>query len=275
MKKIVACTDFSANATVAIDYAFALANYYKAELVLLHSYLVPVPVSEVPPSTEMFEQAKKESEDYLEKIKADLQAKNKEGIFISTYTENENLLLCLEEFCKNNNPDLVVVGTRGHRDIVDVLVGSNTTKIVNRLFYPVLIVPANAAFDSFSKIGFACDFENVVKTTPVDLIKKLVVDFNAQLYVLNVDYQNKQFTPQTPEESMMLDHLLFKLKPHYQFLEGKDMPETIDDYARKNNLDLLITIPKKHNFFERFFKGTHTNKLVYHTHIPLLCVHEK
>lgn len=125
------------------------------------------------------------------------------------------------------------------------------------------------------KIGFACDFEKVVETTPVDLLKKLVTDFNAELFVLNVDYKNKHFKPETPEESMLLDHLLFKLKPRYQFLEGKDMSSTLDEFAQKNKLDLLVTIPKSHSFLERFLKGTHTRQLIYHTHIPLLCVHEK
>lgn len=275
MKKIIACTDFSNNAKAAVDYAFALAQYYKAELVLLHSYLVPVPVSEVPPSAEMFEQTRQTAEQFINELKEELEVKNTAAVPVSTYTENENLLLCLQEYCKKNNPDLVVLGTRGHRDIVDVLVGSNTIKVINHLTYPLLVVPAGAKFNLLKKIGFACDFEKVVETTPVDLLKKLVTDFNAELFVLNVDYKNKHFKPETPEESMLLDHLLFKLKPRYQFLEGKDMPSTIDEFAQKNKLDLLITIPKSHSFFERFFKGTHTHQLIYHTHIPLLCVHEK
>lgn len=275
MKKIIACTDFSKNAKAAVDYAFALAQHYKAELVLIHSYLVPVPVSEVPPSTEMFEQARQTAEEYITKLKEELQLTNTTAIPITTYIENENLLLCLEEYCKKTNPDLVVLGTRGQRDIVDVLVGSNTMKVINHLTYPLLVVPACAKFKPLKKIGFACDFEKVVETTPVDLIKKLTADFNAELFVLNVDFKNKHFTSETPEESMLLDHLLFKLKPRYQFLEGKDIPSTIDEFAQTNELDIIITIPKTHGAFERFFKGTHTSKLIYHTLIPLLCVHEK
>lgn len=275
MKKIIACTDFSENAKAAVNYAFALAQHYNAALVLLHSYLVPVPVSEVPPSTEMFEQAQQTAEKYIHKLQEELQLKNTAHLPITTYIENENLLLCLEEYCKKNNPDLIVIGIRGQRDIVDVLVGSNTMKVINHLTYPLLVVPACAKFNPLKKIGFACDFEKVVETTPVDLLKKLVTDFNAELFVLNVDYKNKHFKPETPEESMLLDHLLFKLKPRYQFLEGKDMSSTLDEFAQKNKLDLLVTIPKSHSFLERFLKGTHTRQLIYHTHIPLLCVHEK
>ena len=275
MKKIIVCTDFSANAKSAVDYAFTLAQYYKAELILLHSYLVPVPVSEVPPSTEMYEQTKITAENMMSNLLDELQKNNTDGITVRIHTENENLLLCVEELAKKINPDLIVIGTRGHRDIIDVLVGSNTMKLINHLTVPILVAPQGAAFTPYKKIGFACDFEKVVETTPVDLIKKLVTDFNAELHVLNVDYKNKHFTADTPEESMLLDHLLFKMKPRYHFLEGKDMAVVIDEFEKKNELDVLITIPKKHSFFEKFFKGSATTQLIYHTHTPLLCVHEK
>ncbi|HET9056072.1 MAG TPA: universal stress protein [Chitinophagaceae bacterium] len=275
MKKIVVCTDFSANAKAAVNYALSLAQFYGAELMLVHSYMVPVPVSEIPPSIEMYEQIKKDSELQLERAKLELEEKNKTGATISTHLENENLLIILEELNKKIKPDLFVLGTRGHRDFVDVLVGSNTMKVVNHLPAPVLIVPSAATFKPVKKIGFACDFDKVVETTPLDLLNKLVKDFDAELHVINVDYKNKHFTPDTPEQSMLLDHLLFKMKPRYHFLEGKNMAEITEVFVEKNQIDLLITIPKKHSFFEKFFKGTHTRQLVYHTNIPLLCIHEK
>jgi nucleotide-binding universal stress UspA family protein len=274
MKKIVACTDFSLNAQAAVEYAFALAGHYSAELILVHSYLVPVPVSEVPPSVEMYEDIKKDAAQRLSKIQSDLQLKNKK-VAVTTHLENENLLLCLEGLCKKTNPDVVAIGTRGHRDFIDVLVGSNTMKIITHLPVPVLVVPADAVYKPLKKIGFACDFDKVAETTPLELLKKLVSDFNTELHVINVDYKNKNFTADTPEQSMLLDHLLFKVKPRYHFLESRELVDAVEIFVQENQVGLLVTIPKKHSFFEKFFKGTFTRQLVYHTHIPLLCVHEK
>lgn len=275
MKKIIACTDFSANAKSAVEYAFEVAQHYNASLTILHSYLIPIPVSEVPPSQEIFEITRKEAEEQMKSLVEQLQNRNKNKIEIVPRIENENLIISLEELIKEAIPDLIVIGTRGERDVIDVVVGSNTLKVLNHFTLPVLVVPLNAHFKPLSKIGFACDFSKVVQTTPVDLIRKLVTDFKAELHVLNADYRNKHFNVNTPEESMLLDHLLFKLKPHYHFLEGKETDLLIEEYAEKNNLDLLITIPKNHGFFERFFKGTNTRRFIYHTHTPLLCVHEK
>ena len=274
MKKVIACTDFSSNAKTAIEYAFWLASHYDAELILVHSYLVPVPVSEVPPSVEMYEQIQKDAELELGKLQAELQSRN-DKISITTHLENENLLFCLEGLNKKFAPDIFILGTRGHRDFVDILVGSNTMKIIHHLPAPVMVIPSEATFHPFKKIAFACDFDKVVETTPLDLLKNLVTDFNAELNVINVDYKNKNFTPDTPEESMLLDHLLHKMKPKYHFLDNKNISLAVEEFIQKNNIDLLITIPKKHSFFENLFKGTHTRQLVYHTHIPLLCIHEK
>lgn len=274
MRKIIACTDFSVNAKVAVEYAFLLAGYYGAQLTLVHSYLVPVPVSEVPPDVQTYLQIKKDAEQGLNKLQNELQARNNK-IIIATHLENENLLLCLEKLNKKLNPDVVVFGTRGHRDFVDILVGSNTMKIINHLPTPVLVIPSGVTFAPVKKIAFACDFDKVVETTPLELLKKLVADFKAELHVVNVDYKNKHFTADTPEESMLLDHLLYKMKPRYHFVESKDISTAMEAFVQKNEIDFLITIPKKHSFFEKLFKGTYTRQLIYHTHIPLLCIHEK
>ncbi|NCW87667.1 MAG: hypothetical protein EBV71_02100, partial [Chitinophagia bacterium] len=48
----------------------------------------------------------------------------------------------------------------------------------------------------------------------------------------------------------------------------------INDFAIRNELDLVITIPKKHSVVERIFKGTSSKQLIYHSNVPIACVHE-
>jgi tripartite-type tricarboxylate transporter receptor subunit TctC len=47
------------------------------------------------------------------------------------------------------------------------------------------------------------------------------------------------------------------------------------EFAAKNNIDLLITLPKKHYILERIFEKSHTRELIYHTTVPLMCIHQK
>ena len=43
---------------------------------------------------------------------------------------------------------------------------------------------------------------------------------------------------------------------------------------KTNNLDLVITIPKKHKLLEGLFKKSSTKQLVFDSHVPVMCVHE-
>jgi hypothetical protein len=45
-------------------------------------------------------------------------------------------------------------------------------------------------------------------------------------------------------------------------------------YADKIQADLILTVPRKHGLFEGLFRRSRTAKLAFHTHIPMLAIHE-
>ena len=114
----------------------------------------------------------------------------------------------------------------------------------------------------------------MVETTPIQFIRNMVKEFGAELHVLNVDYESRHFKPETPEESMMLHTLLQDLDPDYHFINHVDIEDGINEFVEENNIDLLITIPKKHNLLDSLFKHSSTKKLVSGSHVPVMCVHE-
>jgi nucleotide-binding universal stress UspA family protein len=48
----------------------------------------------------------------------------------------------------------------------------------------------------------------------------------------------------------------------------------IDEFAVKNNLDLVISIPKKHRLLDSLFQKSTSKKLVFESHVPVMCIHE-
>ena len=124
------------------------------------------------------------------------------------------------------------------------------------------------------KVGLACDFHEVRQSTPFPVIKNFVKEFPAALHVLNVDYENHHFGPDTPMQSELLHKALAELNPEYHFIEHKDIEDGINAFAETNNLDLLITIPKKHKRLEGLFRKSSTKQLMFQSHVPVMCVHE-
>jgi len=91
--------------------------------------------------------------------------------------------------------------------------------------------------------------------------------------VLNVNTDGRG-EEEKPEQSVLLETLLSDLRPKYHFLEHIDIEDAINEFAEKNNLDLVISIPKQHKLVEKIFRKSSTRQLVYESHVPVMCIHE-
>ena len=275
MKRIVVPTDFSASATSAMNYAIEMAKDIGAAVHLYHVYQVPVAVSDVPVVIVSVEELKKNAEEQLEFLKKGLEhITSDKPVTVTTEATMGNTVDELEELCKRMHPFMVVMGSRGSTGMERILFGSTTLTAIKHLTCPVIVVPPGSNYKGIKKVGFACDFRKVIETTPTHYIEELVKLFGASLHVFNVDYDNKHFKPETPEDSLYLHTLLKDLDPQYHFIQEKDIEDGINKFAEENNLDLVITIPKKHKLLDGLFRKSSTRQLVFESHIPVLCIHE-
>lgn len=275
MKTIIIPTDFSPTATNAMHYGIDMAKSIQASIILLHVYQVPVSYTDTPIVLVSVEELKKEAEQKLEKLHKEVEHLSSGSIKIYTEARLGNIADEIENLCEKVKPFAVVMGSKGSTGIEKILFGSTTLTAIRHLTWPVICVPPGKAFgNGIKKIGFACDFRNIVEITPADAIKTFVKEFGAELHVLNVDYHNKQFKPETPEQSALLHTMLEEVNPLYDFIENKDIEDGLNEFAEKNNLDLLITIPKKHKLLDGLFKPSSTKQLVVQSHIPVMCIHE-
>jgi len=275
MKTIIVPTDFSPIATNAMNFAADMAVNINASLMLLHVYQVPVSMTDVPVVLVSADELKKESEAKLQEIKNALALITSGKIKVYAEARMGDVSDELEDVCQHIKPFAVIMGTRGTSGVERFLFGSTTLTAIRHLTWPVIVVPPGKEYGTgIKKIGFACDFDKVVESTPIRFIKNMVKEFRAELHVLNVDYEGRHFKPETPEESLMLHTLLEGLNPSYHFIDNADIEDGINDFVEENNIDLLITIPKKHKLLDSLFKHSSTKQFVTQSHVPVMCVHE-
>jgi hypothetical protein len=91
--------------------------------------------------------------------------------------------------------------------------------------------------------------------------------------VLNVDYNEKHFSGDTTIESAELHEMLNHLHPSYHYINSVDVEEGINAFSDANHIDLLITVPKKHSFWDNIFRKSHSDDLVLHSHLPIIALH--
>ena len=275
MKKIIIPTDFSPAALNATHYAMDMALAINGSLHLLHIYQLPISVTDAPLVLISVDELKENAEKKLAKLKQDLGHISSGKLDISTESRLGDLMDELDACCTRLQPFAVVMGTRGHSAMERVLFGSNTLSVIKHLTWPVICVPTGKEYGAgIRQVGLACDFREVLETTPVSVIKTFVREVKAELHVLNVDPENNnRQKPETPAQVVLLQTALEDIKPQYHFIQHKDVEDGINQFAENNNLDMIIAIPKKHKLLEGLFRKSSAKQLVFESHVPVMCVH--
>jgi hypothetical protein len=150
-----------------------------------------------------------------------------------------------------------------------LMYGTHAVHVMKHLEWPVITVPRDAKFANIKKIGLACDFDDVLGTVPVEEIKVLVNDFNAELHVLNTGCKD-EYNPDVLDQSALLQRMLGKITPVYHFITNKNTDESLIQFAETNDIDLLIVLPRHHSLIDTLIHSSHTKQLVLHSHVPVM-----
>jgi nucleotide-binding universal stress UspA family protein len=275
MKTIVSPTDFSAISLNAVNYAADLACVIGTDLSLVHVYTIPVAISEVPVPAYSLTELLTEAEEQMKVLKEEIMFRTGGRIKIDTEIREGEVVSELNDYCSSVNPYAIVMGTESAGSFERLLLGGKTVSAIRQFSWPVITVPPDVKFTSLRKIGLACDLKNVEETIPIKEIKNLVKEFNAEFHVLHVSTKSGDlFSDETVAESELLNDIVGELNPQYHIIKDTDIETGIMEFAEKNGLDLLIIVPKKHNLISKIFQYSHSKRLVLHSHVPVMAIHE-
>ena len=143
IKKILCPTDFSENSEHALKYALALATLSQADLQLFH---VVEPIT-YPQSTEFFEPVLDEVE-LMMKMETAFQQQLEDQVTtlkakypkIKGKLVTGNTFLEIIQAARDDDVDMIVMGTHGRTGLAHVLIGSVAERVVREAPCPVLTV---------------------------------------------------------------------------------------------------------------------------------------
>lgn len=278
MKNIIIPTDFTEASYHTISYGIALAKALHTErIILYHAYQSYVPGDPdfglvMPADVETY---KALSEEGMEKVKTTF--KNQLLSSIQLLCENDYNIIenGIEEAAEKYKADLVIMNLSASSGLENALFGSTAISLSKTSKTPVLIVPADAKFTQFNKALLAIDMADAEKTTPIAAIKNFLAATNAQVDVLHVALNDKNSEENFDKQVQFLKSALNSFNVQFHFEKGDHLREVINNFAAQHQSDIIIMIPKQHGWFQSIFRHSYSKEIVFHSHIPVLAIHEK
>ncbi|HLF52998.1 universal stress protein [Flavobacterium sp.] len=277
MKKILFPTDFSKTANNAFVYALEMAKFLEAELIVLHVYDLPPVSYEGYPSyvSEVYETIElnkfENFKDHVPLLRKIAEEHQLDSIKMSHVLEQGDLIQAIKKLVKSDKISLIVMGTNGASGWKETFLGSNAGSVIEKVPLISLTVPAKAKFDKIKKIAFTTRFKSKDRVALKQVIE-FAKQVNAKVKCLYV----KTFDSDVKESKIEKWRSDFKDEPvEFFVIAHDDVKETIYDFLKNQDIDMLSMLTYKRGFFEGLFDPSLTKKMSYHTEIPILALHEK
>jgi nucleotide-binding universal stress UspA family protein len=139
LKKILVPVDFSKGSDNALRYAREFAHRFDAELHLLH--VVQEPIGDMDAfyavPVDYFEQMREEAQRRLEQL---IDPKENVTLDVKTTVRSGTPFVEIIRYAKENQIDLIAMGTHGRGAVAHMLMGSVAEKVVRKGPCPVLTV---------------------------------------------------------------------------------------------------------------------------------------
>jgi nucleotide-binding universal stress UspA family protein len=269
MKTFLVPVDFSPTSVNAAEYAIALTKDIPGVEIILYHVFSRLSFATLTDRDEGSRKMVTDNELNSLKGKLDLSPNQQ----VSFESEEGSFIENIERYVLSNHIDMVIMGITGSSRIAQVFMGTNTLNVIRNINSPVMIIPPDAKFHGIKNVLFTSDFKDVARTTPFNPLKKILDFFKPKLSILNVDSEHYiELTDEFKIEREAMEDKLGVYNPEFSFLRAYDFLDGINKFVEAKDIDVIITVPRKHGFISQLFKTSHTKKLAYHSHVPTIAI---
>lgn len=270
MKRILVPTDFSDHAMYALKIAAQLAKEHDAELLLLNLLDLPTHMNDaisngvnIPEVMLYLNKTNERLDDLLEQDFL-------QHVKVSAVAKIEKAFQGIVKYSAEHDVDLIVMGSHGQSGFQDMIIGSNTEKIVRASNIPVLIIKQENFNFKSTNLVFASDFNNEIKN-PFEKLVALAKILNAHLNLVMINTPNSFKSNLVAEKRMsdfMQDYDLKNFSLH--IYNDTNVEKGILNFANKVYADIIAVCTHGRTTFAHFFVGSISEDLVNHAPKPVL-----
>ncbi|MDB4204311.1 universal stress protein [Polaribacter sp.] len=240
MKKILVPIDFSKPSEYAAKMAAKIAKKTGASITLIHLIELPSEVVDMDYGSRF---SIPESMLYLRKIKEKiLNFKNSfftEDIKVDYFIKLNNPFDGIKKYADKIDADLIIMGSKGHSKFEEIIIGSNTEKIVRSSKTPVIVVKRDSKKFSLKNLVFASNFKKDNKEVFIKFLHFATI-FNSKIHLLRVNTPS-QFESTYDAKQKMKDFIkeYNLLKYSINIYDDTSIEKGIINFSREKKVDLI------------------------------------
>jgi len=276
MFSILLPTDFSENSMNAIRYALEFFKYQKTQFYFMHAYQNEFYDHEDLTSRDVFEDvlnniknaSHKNLDNLLKKVKEIAPNPRFTYHTISSYNtlvEEANLI------AEARDIDLIVMGTKGKSDERHIVFGSHTFQVLKYVQCPVLAIPSNYSNTQPKHILFPTNYLIPYKRRELKLLSELAKSYRSTIDVLYISKSSKLSMRQEDNQTF-IKNTLRDNHVNFYHKDSKKIAETIKNYIKDNNIDILSMVNTQHSFLEDMLFPSTIDKVSLGLDVPLLAM---
>ncbi len=273
MKTILVPTDFSEPANNALDVAIQLSKKLDGRVILLN---IIEPIKSYVAATDgMYIDASVEQK-YIEYLKENAQSQMKvllqeyQDVQIDTQVSLGTIFTAIQEQIKNEGVDLIIMGTMGVSGLDEVLIGSNTEKVVRMAQCPVLAVKDKVDFDKIQHFLFATNL-NKEQLPILEKVVALKNTLGMKLHLLYVNVPNDFYTNREVEKKKEEFAKAAQLEDYtFHFYNALNEENGIIYFSEDNNMDMIAVATHQRTGLAHLISGSIAEDVVNHAKRPVL-----
>ncbi|MDO6597088.1 universal stress protein [Oceanihabitans sp. 2_MG-2023] len=273
MKKIIVPIDFSEHSEYALETAAVLAKKYNAEILALHMLELS---NALISSAENLQQ--EETVFYLklaeQKFQEFLNKDYLQDVNVTPLVKHFKVFSEVSEVAKEHDVDLIIMGSHGASGLKEVLVGSNTEKVVRHSNIPVLVIKQNPILTDFENVIFASDFSDEA-VAPYLNASKLFEALNTKVHLVYVNLPDNRFRSSTEIEKRVATFLkkadgnLDKMK-NVAYVNDYTIEQGVLNYSNIVGADLVAVATHGRKGLAHFFEGSISEDIANHSTLPVM-----
>jgi nucleotide-binding universal stress UspA family protein len=270
MKKILVPTDFSKYAEEALKTAAQIAKKNNSEIILLHMLELPSQMSDAISEGASIPEVMLFIKKAHEKFKEIKQNSYLQDVTVTESIQFEKTFEGIKTYCKKTKADLIVMGSHGASGAEEILIGSNTEKVVRHSDIPVLVIKKDGGTLKTDHFIFASDFSEETKK-PFKKMMEFTELFKARLDLVMICTPNS-FKTTIVAEKIMKDYIEEFNIENYTLNTYNDtnIEKGILNFTNTINADLIGICTHGRTGISHFFNGSISEDLVNHTTKPVI-----